>query len=545
MADLTSILSGIIEERMPRIFRKAGPTRFPILEKAERVTSGIKTTDGDVRDIGRLFAVKHGWEIGSAGMLRSMGPYGVTALDIGHAVRAHEASNYDGTLAPIPTAAQSPHIGHFSRTLYLHANIGNMGIPIQWMFAQSLDAMKVALLAADMKACAEKTVRQDAISYSSYRATGESTYKHTVLSRISAFAKATDYLQSGSTNANFVEITIDEAYGTIANFMEGDEVDIVANSGGSATVAGTLQDGVATNATDIRNYTAGGLYIQCLITKVDRLANKITVIGISRQTSSAAQDAIVAFENATGWQGTTPPAVYDWICPRGGSTYIAGTRPWLTNGVEDWMAASGTILGGATGSEGLDLSRHPMFKSIIKANLASRLTPEYMNQAIAWAAQRFPDVKLNSAVTTIGVMLGFADEIKQTGQGNFDISQRIDVTGGWTFSKWVGPSQTVEFWTSPYCLKGRMYIQQIDAANLKLYGLPIIGETKPDFAPGIQFLGKMLGYNSIRVPEAASNGTPNMITGTPWIRFALLCPIMPNGIKVSGITESDLSSVAD
>ena len=541
MADLTSTLSGIIEERMPQYFRKAGPTRFPLLEKADKVTQGIKSSAGDVSDIGRLFYVKHGWEMGSAGMLRSTSPYGAGAVDIGSAVRLTDQSNSDGLLAPIPTAAQSPHIGHFTRTLTLHANIGNMGIPVQWMFAQSLDATKVALLVADMKACAEKTVRQDAVSYSSYRATAASGYKVTVLGRIASFAEATAYLQSGSTTTEALTITLDETYGRIENFMEGDEVDIVASS------TDTLQDGVATDGTDVVNYADSNVYVQLLVTQVDRINKTITVIGVARPGANSSAESIATYDTTHGWTSASskPVVAGYWICPRSGSRYIAGTRPWLTNGLEDWMASSGAIMGGATGSEGLDVDRHPMFKSIVKSNLNSRLTPEYMNGYLAFFAQSFPDIKLNAVVTTLGVMLGFHDELRQSAQGQFDVSQAIDVRGGWTFSKWTGPSQSVDFWTSPYCLKNRAYMQQIDAQNLKLYSLPTLGETKAEFAQGIQFLGKLLGYGSIRVPEAASNGTPNLIVGTPWVRFALLCPIMPNGVKIGGITETEFSDLAD
>src|SRR4030042_3657888 len=95
MADLTSISSNVIEERMPAMFRASSKVRMPLLEKAERVSAGIKTSDGSVADLGRLFAVQHGWRVGSAGVLPSMGPYGVTAIDIGNAARMTEACNED------------------------------------------------------------------------------------------------------------------------------------------------------------------------------------------------------------------------------------------------------------------------------------------------------------------------------------------------------------------------------------------------------------------------------------------------------------------
>jgi hypothetical protein len=546
MADLISELSGIIDERLPSIFRLAQPSTFPLLERAQRTVAGVRSTKGDQTDIGRLYNVKHGWQIGSAGMLRSTNPYGSAALDVGVEARITDQSNTDGNLAPIPPAAESPHVGDFVRTLYLHANVGNLGIPLAWKFADSLDATKLKLLVRDMKACAEKTRRQDAISYSSYRATNASTYKTTVLSRITTFAKTTHALRAGSTNANFVDIVIDERYGTIANFHEGDELDIVANSGGAAGTAGTLQDGAATDGTDVRNYTSGAVYVQVIVTKVDRLTNTITVMGIARNTGSA--DAIVAFDNATGWQGTNGVANFDWICPRAASVYSAGTRPWLTNGLEDWIATSGQIMGGAQYSQGLDLNEYPMFKSIIRANLAGPLTEDTLDGVSAVAGERFPNVKINAWVSTRGVLLKFKQEL-QTGGTATSKWERTNapfkVKGGWTLADYVTPEGTYEWWTSPYCLKNTMYGQQIDPSNLKLYSHKLIGATKETFAEGIQFLGPLIGYPGLVVPESASNGTPNLITGTPWIRFALLCPIMPNGWKIGGITEADMLSLVD
>lgn len=538
MSTLVEIQAGIIEDRLPQMFYDSQPLEFPLLMLADRTVQGVQSSEGANDDIGRSFCVKHGWTYGQAGMTRPINPLGSAAVDIGQAVKVTDASNSDSQLAPIPSAAQSPHVGSFVRTLYLHANAGNLGVPLSWLFTDQLSATKVKQLLKDMEACARMTRRQDAISYSSFRATGASTYKVTVLGRGTTFAKATDVLASGSTNANFVNITIDESYGSINNFWEGMEVDIVKNSGGDATTEGTLQDGTATNGTDVANYTSGAVYVQCFVTKVNRKTKVVTIIGISRSTT----DGIATYSDTTGWQGTNGVAAFDWICPRGASTWISSQRPWLTNGVEDWMAATGQIMGGAQYSQGLDLSTYPMFQSLV-ANLAGPLTEDFIDTALMQFGVLFPQIKLTDIITTGGGLLQFKESLKGSGiQQTWPRSNLpFQVKGGWSVSDYTTPAGTQRWWINPYCLKGRCYIQSMDAGNLKLYTNHILGKTQSNYAEGIQFLGPLLGYPTIRVPESASNGTPNFITGTPWIRFALLCPIMPNGVKAYNVTEKDLS----
>ena len=91
---------------------------------------------------------------------------------------------------------------------------------------------------------------------------------------------------------------------------------------------------------------------------------------------------------------------------------------------------------------------------------------------------------------------------------------------------------------------GKMLAQQIDKQNLKLYSNKIIGDTQSGFAEDVQFVGRLLGYPTSKVPETAANGTPKTVSGMPWIRFALLCPIMPNGWLLSGLTEADTKNLS-
>lgn len=545
MPDMISALNTTIEDRLPRIYRDAGPEYFPIMELADRTVQNVQPSAGSPNDLSRYYAVKHGWKCGGAGLIRSISPYGSPTIDVGTEARMLDALGTDEGMSPWPRASESPLPGDFVRTLYLSACAGNFPWPLHWAFADSLNAQTLQQMTRIIVEAAKKTKRMDAQSYYAYRATNDATYKTTVLSRIASFAKATHSLRAGSTNANFVDIVIDPVYGTIANFMEGDEIDIVANSGGAVGTAGTLQSGTDTDGTDVRNYTSGGVYVQVTITKIDRLTNTITVVGVARNSaeSSPTADAISAFDNTTGWQGTNGVAAYDWIVPAKASRYIAGTRPWLTWGVFDWVAASGYIMGGTQYAQGLDLGEYPQFKSLTHS-AGAPLTEYILNRMSIEAATSFPNVTITDWQTTPGVLLKFAEELQQASTSKFERTNLpFEVKGGWTVADYVTPQGRYRWWTSPYMHSGKMVAQQIDKENLKVYTNKLIGDSKEGFAENVQFVGRMLGYPTAKVPETATNGTPKTVSGMPWIKFCLLCPIMPNGWLLDTLTEADTKNM--
>ncbi len=548
MPDQMSIMDTTIEERLPHMYRAAGPVHFPIMELAGRTVDGVTKSDGANAQLGKLYQVKHGWKIGSAGMIRSVNPLGPPALDIGTEGRVMDNLGSDTDMAPWPSAGGSPLPGDFVRTLQLSACTGNFPIPMHWAFSDSLDRQTLKQVVRIISTAAIKTKRQDAQSYYAYRATSSGGGKVTVLGRALSFTKTTYSTRAGGTNANFVDIVIDPKYGRIANFSEGDELDIVANSGGSATEAGTLQSGTATDGTDIRNYAAVGApyVVQLTVTKVDRRTNTITVIGIARKSeySTPGADIVQAYDqNTHGWtvDQNGVPAAYDWICPRGVALYdAASTRPWLTHGVFDWLADSGTIMGGAADAQGLDVDEYPMFKSILHTASAP-LTENLLNRISIASATQFPDVTINNWQTTPGALLKFKEEIQDNTTSRFDRTNLpFKVKGGWAVSDYTTPEGTYQWWTSPYMHEGKMIGQQIDKQNLKLYTNKIIGDTQSGFAEDVQFVGKMMGYPGAKVPETAANGTLKVVSGMPWIRFVLLCPIMPNGWLIDDLTEANV-----
>jgi hypothetical protein len=552
MPDMISALNTTIEDQLPRVYRDAGPLFFPIAELADRVTDNVAMSPGSPNDLSRLYQVKHGWKTGGAGMIRSISPYGSPTLDVGTEARLLDSLGSDSDMSPWPRASDSPLPGDFVRTLYLSACAGNFPFPMHWAFADSLQAQTLQQLSRIITESARKTKRMDAQSYFAYRATNASGYKTTVLSRAAHYAvgttntpftKTTHSTRAASTNANFVDITIDPRYGTIANFMEGDEIDVVANSGGSETAAGTLQDGTALNGTDVRNCASGTTRVQLTVVKVDRLRNVITVIGLSRNSELATPtaDAITAYGDTHGWtvDQSAPPVAYDWIVPAGASRYSAGTRPWLTWGIFDWTAATGTIMGGSQYAQGLDLDEYPMFKSILHT-ASGPLTEGMLDRMSIEASLSFPNVKITDWMTTGAALLRFKEEIQNNTQSKFERTNLpFEVKGGWSCANYTTPQGEYRWWTSPFMHKGKMIGQQIDKTNLKIYTNKMIGDAQEGFAEDVQFVGRLLGYPTSKVPETAANGTPKTVSGMPWIRFVLMCPIMPNGWLIDSITEAD------
>ena len=549
MPDMISALNTTIEDMTPSVFRDAGPTEAPILEKADKTTQNVQVSSASNDDLGQLYKVKHAWKTGSAGMIRSINPYGSNTLDVGTEARVLDNLGSAEGMSPFPKAGDSPLPGDFVRTLYLSACAGNFPIPMHWSFADALTAQKLHQVSRIIMAAGQTARKQDAQSYYSYRATNDATYKTTVLSRVVSSAKTTHATRAGSTDGNFVDVVIDPRYGTIEMFQEGQEIDFVANSGGTDTVAGTLQSGVAEDCSDVRNYALNvdnNPYVQVVVTKVDRNTNTITVIGIARSSglsSSQVADTVATYTDDThGWSHdqSKPITDYDWICPRGVSRHISNTRPWLTHGVFDWVASSGYILGGAQYGVGLDLAEYPMFASIThSAN--TPLTEHLLNRVSIASATRFKNVKIDTWQTTPGALLKFAEEIEANSSSKFErTNMELKVKGGWAVSNYVTPQGTYEWWTSPYMHQGKMIGQEMNKSNLKMYSHKIIGDTKEGFGTDVQFVGRMLGYPTSKVPETALNGTPKTVSGMPWIRFALLAPIMPNGWLIDSITEADV-----
>jgi len=537
MATAISVIDARIKESFPTVLLQAESLEFPLLQRMKKSAMNVTQSRGSDGQIGRGFEVRHKYSTGVSGRRLPANPLGPTMVDVGVAPLLLEGSTANTDLTPYPVGAQAPHAGLMTRTLVLHRSTGVLSMPIAWRQANMLNAAQWDVVANDLRAAGIMEKRVEGLSFHAYRANDGTSADVTVLGRIATggVAKATKYIQAGTTNANFCQLTIDPTYGRIANFANGMEIDIVADS------SGTIQTGTATDGTDVRNYDSSAVYIQVVVTDVDPINNIVTCVGVSRASGTA--HAIQTFSATTGWQGTNGVAAGDWIVGREQSRYTSGTRPMLSFGLNDWMKQSGRIMGGAAGSQALDVDQYSQFKSKVISSLSAPLLEETLSQLLMGYQEAYPNIDLDTILTTNGVTQEFVTQLATAGnnQGVFQrAGQELKVQGGWTLRNFVTPTKEYEWWTSPVGLKGSCYVIGMKNGNFMQYIPPHLGGSSDNYTEDIQFPAPGWGHTGIFMPELDGNGRPKDIAVAPYDRYILVAPKMPNGILIQGITEASM-----
>jgi len=520
---------------------KAEELMFPLLSQMNKTSQGVMQRKAPNGEIGRGFQVVHKYMSGLAGRRTPANPLGPTMVDIGVPILL-EGSTANSDLTPYPKGNEAPHTSVMTRTLVMHRSTGVFSILNSWRQADRLSLAQYEMVFNDIKAAAEMEKRTEAISFHAWRVTNDAGYDTTVLGRIATggVAAETSYLAAGTTNANYCKLTLDESFGRIKNLAKGMEIDIVADS------SGTLQAGTATDGTDVRNYTSAAVYVQVVITDVDPIDKTITCIGVTRAAGTA--HAIATFSASTGWQGTTGVAAGDWIVGRDQSTYTAGTRPMFSYGLVDFIKQTGKIMGGAAGSQTLDLDNgaNSEFKSRVKADNAGPLLEFDLSQWLNGYAEAYPNVSLDTILTTAGVTQEFVSQSYTAGnnQGVFQrTNKELQVRGGWTLKEFVGATKTYDWWTSPVGLSGHCYVIGMNNGNFQQYVPPHLGGSNAAHGPDVQFFAPTVGYNSIWMPELDGNGRPTDLSVAYYDRYILVAPKMPNGILIKGCTEASMLSL--
>jgi len=385
MSQAIDLLNDIVREELPKMFVDLEPKVAPVFDRIKRTAFGVKSQDG----LGKGYAVIHMYETGMAGSFESGDPLGPAMTSIsGNQAQMLSVGDAESNLAIFPAATSVPHTGEVKRSLVLHKVVGNYSVPAAWKQLDMLNAAQLKKVARDLKAVAKQKLLYEATSFFSHEVTNASGYINQVLGRISAIAEH-------SVWTDYIVITLDEQYGRIANFGKGQRIDLVATS------TDTLQNGVATDGTDVRNYThTTAKYVHLIVVDVDYLGKKITLRPINSDTGG-----LPNYGSGTSgdvFQAGYAAAALDWICAANTTTYTGGSRPQFSWGLNNWIKASGSILGGADQASGLDLDLYSMFKSQVKAVNAS-LTDDIINGYIGGYLDAYPDETLDTIITTQGV----------------------------------------------------------------------------------------------------------------------------------------------
>jgi len=524
MAQAMDSLDNLVSEELPQIIHEMGPAIAPVFDKIKRTAFGVKSQEG----LGRGYKVIHLYETGVAGLMESGDPLGPGMTTIsGNQAQLLAEGTSASNLSIFPAASEVPHTGDIKRELTLHKVVGNFSIPAAWKQADLLNAAQIKKVGRDMKAVAKLKAIYEASSFFSHVVTNASGNENQVLGRISAIAE-------NSTWTDYIDITINEQYGRIANFRQGMRLDLVADS------SGTLQDGVATDGTDVRNYehtTAN--YVHLIIVSVDYLGKKIILRpidsvdgGLPNYGSGSSGDVFQAGQAA---------AADDWIVFAKTTRYTTATRPQFSWGINSWVKSSGYIMGGASGSAALDLALYPQFKSQVKA-INGPLTDNVINGYIGGYLDAYPGETLDTIITTQGVQLKWLEQPGlYNNRQNYDrTGKSLKVKGGWSQISYEFGGRVYEWVMSPMCLSKTLYALKFGGDNIKRYSPPKLGGTEASMGQEIEFLAPLGGHSGVFMVSHSSSGQPQDLLESPFWYYCLICPVDPRGVKLTGLTEATM-----
>lgn len=525
MSQAVDLLSDLVREELPQMYIDLEPTLAPMFEKVKRSSFGVKSQDG----LGKGYQVIHVYETGSAGLFESGDPLGpgMTAIS-GNQAQVLAEGTAATNLAIFPDATEVPHTGEVKRTLTLHKVVGNYSIPVAWRQLDMLNAMQLKKVARDLRAVATKKLLREANSFFSHEATNSSGYVNQVQGRISAIAEHAVW-------TDYIVITVNEEYGRIANFRNGQRVDIVATS------TDTLQCGTAVDGTDVRNYThTGQVYVHLIVVDVDFLGKKITLRPINSTTG-----ALPNYGSGTSgdvFQAGYAGAANDWIVPSKSTRHTSNSRPLVSWGLNNWVKSSGQILGGADQASGLDLDLYSFLKSQVKTINAS-LTDDIINGYIGGYLDAYPGESLDTIITTQGVQQQW---LKQPGlynnRQNYErTGKALSFTGGWAKISYEFGGRVLEWIVSPMCLSKTLYALKFAGNNILRYGPPRIGGVDAAMGPELEFLGPLTGRNGVFMETNSSTGAPTDLLQAPFWYYELLAPRDPRGMKLTGLTEATMT----
>jgi len=521
MAQAVDLLSDLVREELPQMLVELEPEVAPVFERIARTSLGVKSQEG----LGKGYQVIHIYDTGMAGSFESADPLGpgMTAVSGNQAQMLALGSAASG-LAVFPAAASVPHTGEVKRTLTLHKVVGNYSIPVAWRQLDALNAMQLKKVARDLKAVAKQKLLYEATSFHSHSVTNDAGFVSQVLGRVSAIAQHSAW-------TNYIVVTLDEQYGRIANFGNGQRIDIVADS------SGVLQAGVNTNGSDVRNYSSGGAYVHLIVVNVDYLGKKITLRPINNTDGGAP-----TYANGYRAGSTVVADANDWICAANTTRYNTASRPQFSWGINDWIKSSGQILGGASQASGLDLDLYSMFKSQVKA-INGPLTDDVINSYVAGYLDAYPGEQLDGIITTQGVQQMW---LRQPGlynnRQNYErTGKALSFRGGWSQISYEFGGRVFDWIISPMCLSKTLYALRFGNGNIKRYTPPRVGGIETNMGPELEFLATLGGHAGVFMVSYSSTGAPQELLEAPFWYFTLIAPVDPRGIKLTGLVESQLT----
>jgi hypothetical protein len=218
------------------------------------------------------------------------------------------------------------------------------------------------------------------------------------------------------------------------------------------------------------------------------------------------------------------------------------------SGLESWIADGSTT----TSFYGIDVRNFGQYKSYMPSAISAALTESLLNRHVGFFYESFPGKKLDTGLTTMGVLLGFIDNLDgfspggtsnpNSGRFRYDRNgEAVEVEAGWESFKYRFASRPLDIYTSTYAASGTFYAGKMKNGAITRYVPPPIPGAKVDsrFGQEVEFIGSLggVGYQGIFLHALASNGAVSDFVQAPFIRRWQTMPDQPNFMKLHTITE--------
>lgn len=495
MSTITDAIANTLEQKiLPTIYESLWDLD-QVYKTMARTSFGVKRNEG----IGRTWKVLKTWSTGMAGGAKFTSAQGGDVLSGGNNYTMYDTpqtfQGVDEVTAPAFVQTE----------LQLIEHRGNFYLPHQIMRADRLTASIGSVVAQHLKGVAELLALQEAAVWYS---TGTTNYELGDIGDTSA----TCANNAASTAAVDIDLSATNASGRVHRFRPGLMVDLYKS----------------TQKLNVGWYA--------VIDNVDPLTEKITI------------------KRADGeeFQVTTVLGGGFTLATAGADDSIIVLKDSLAvapNSLESWIADGSTV----TSFLGLAVAQFGQFKSW-RATISAALTESVLNKEVGRFLEAFPGKKLDTGLTTMGVLLGFIDNLDGyvnavdtnsgvSGRMRYDRNgQALDVDSGFEGFKYRFAGRPMEILTSTLAEKGSFYAGRIKNGGIVRYVPPAIpgAKTNSKFGTEVEFiapLGGAGGYQGIFKTAHAASGASTDMVEAPFLRQWNCMPLQPNFLKLDTITE--------
>jgi hypothetical protein len=496
MATITAGIANTLEEKIvPTIFESLWELDpiYPMMARSS--TSVVRN-----RGIGRGWNVLKTWVSGIAGGAKFTSPLG------GNIVSGPDNFTMYDTPQSFQAVDEVTAPAFIQTTIQLVEHRGNFYLPHQIMRADRLNASIGSVVAQNLKGVGTLLAQQEA---SVFYSTDTSTYALGDLGTTTASVAN----KSGDTAAVEVDLSATNASGRVHRFRQGQLVDLYDSTGATK-----------------RN---SSFYIA--VDNVNPLDNKITLRRVDGGT----------------FQTTTTLAGGITYAGSGGNNDVIVIKDSVSvapNSLESWIASSVTT---PDTFFGISVADFGQFRSYVPSAINAALTESTLNRHFAKFYESFPGKKLDSAITTMGVLIGFIDNLDtynaavadQPGRFRYDRNgQPLTVEAGFEAFRYRFASRPCNIWTSTYAASGNFYAGKLANGGITRYVPPSLPGAKVDarFGTEVEFvapIGGSGGYQGIFKHAHGGSGATTDFLEAPFVRQWNCMPDQPNFMKLSGITE--------